>query len=46
MKDEYDFSGAERGRFYRPGAELAPPVHLAPTCWAIAWNAPARAVPR
>ena len=30
MKDEYDFSNAERGRFYRPGATLAPPVHLDP----------------
>jgi hypothetical protein len=28
MKDEYDFSKAERGRFYRPDAVLAPPVHL------------------
>jgi hypothetical protein len=30
MKREYDFSKAERGRFYRPRAELAPPVHLDP----------------
>ena len=30
MKDEYDFSGAERGKFYRPGAALLPPVHLEP----------------
>jgi hypothetical protein len=30
MKDEYDFSKAERGRFHRPGAELVPPVHLDP----------------
>ena len=28
MKDEYDFRGAERGRFYRPGAALVPPVNL------------------
>jgi hypothetical protein len=28
MKDVYDFSKAERGRFYRPDAILAPPVHL------------------
>jgi hypothetical protein len=28
MKDEYDFSKGERGRFYRQGATLAPPVHL------------------
>jgi hypothetical protein len=28
MKDEYDFSKAERGKFYRPDAVLAPPVHL------------------
>jgi hypothetical protein len=30
MKDEYDFSEAERGRFYRPGAAVSPPVHLDP----------------
>ena len=30
MKDEYDFSKAERGRFYRPDAVLTPPVHLDP----------------
>ena len=30
MKDEYDFSNAERGKFYRPGAKLIPPVHLDP----------------
>ncbi len=30
MKDEYDFSKAERGRFHRPGALLVPPVHLDP----------------
>jgi uncharacterized DUF497 family protein len=30
MRDEYDFSNAERGRFYRPDAELIPPVHLEP----------------
>jgi hypothetical protein len=30
MKDEYDFSKAERGRFYRADAVLVPPVHLDP----------------
>jgi hypothetical protein len=30
MKDEFDFSNAERGKFYRPGAQLIPPVHLDP----------------
>jgi hypothetical protein len=30
MKDEYDFSKAERGRFFRQDATLAPPVHLDP----------------
>ena len=30
MKDEYDFSKAERGRFFRQDALLAPPVHLDP----------------
>lgn len=28
MKKEYDFSKAERGRFYRPDAKLHLPVHL------------------
>ena len=30
MKEEYDFSGATRGRFHRPDADLIPPVHLDP----------------
>lgn len=30
MKEEYDFSGATRGKFFRPGAQLIPPVHLEP----------------
>lgn len=30
MNEEYDFSGAERGKFFRPGAQLIPPVHLEP----------------
>ncbi len=28
MKDEYDFSGGTRGKFYRKGADLIPPIHL------------------
>mgnify|MGYP001108073756 CR=1 FL=1 len=28
MKDEYDFSNAKRGKFYRPGAKLNVPVYL------------------
>ncbi len=28
MKDEYDFSKAVRGRFYRPDARLNIPVYL------------------
>jgi hypothetical protein len=28
MKDEYDFTGAERGKFYHKDAVLAPPIHL------------------
>jgi len=28
MKKEYDFSKAERGRFYRPDARLNLPVYL------------------
>lgn len=30
MKDEYDFSKATRGKFYRENATLVPPVHLEP----------------
>jgi hypothetical protein len=29
-KDEYDFSNAERGKFYHPDAVLTPPLHLDP----------------
>ncbi len=28
MKDEYDFSNAEKGKFYRPKEELRIPVYL------------------
>lgn len=28
MKREYDFSGAERGKFFRKGAELRLPIYL------------------
>ena len=28
MKNHYDFSKAERGKFYRPGAKLNLPVYL------------------
>jgi len=28
MKDEYNFSNAERGRFYRPNTQLKLPVYL------------------
>jgi hypothetical protein len=30
MRDEYDFSHCQRGKFYRKDAELSPPVHLEP----------------
>ena len=30
MKDEYDLSAAARGKFYREGARLVPPIHLEP----------------
>ncbi len=30
MKPEYDFSKAERGKFYRPNAETRFPVYLEP----------------
>jgi len=28
MKDEYNFSNAKRGRFYRPNTQLKLPVYL------------------
>ena len=28
MKEEYDFSGGERGKFHRPGARINLPVYL------------------
>ena len=28
MKDEYDFSKGERGKFYRPDAKLNLPIYL------------------
>ncbi len=28
MKDEYDFTNAEQGKFYRPLAELDIPIYL------------------
>ena len=30
MRDEYDFPKAARGKFHRPNASLAPPIHLEP----------------
>ena len=30
MNDEYDFTGATRGKFHRADAQLIPPVHLDP----------------
>ena len=30
MKDDYDFSKGERGKFFRKEATLVPPVHLDP----------------
>lgn len=35
MRDEYDFSKAERGKLHRPDAVLAPPVHLDPAILAF-----------
>lgn len=46
MKDEYDFSKAERGKFYRPDAVLVPPVHLDPEVLAfLTARAAARGMP-
>jgi hypothetical protein len=30
MKDEYDFTNAARGKFYKPNLRLIPPVRLEP----------------
>ena len=30
MKKEYDFSKGERGKFYRPDAELRMPIYIEP----------------
>ena len=30
MRDEYDFSKGQRGKFHREDAHLIPPVHLEP----------------
>ena len=30
IKDEYNFSNAERGKFYKPEMRLIPPVRLEP----------------
>jgi hypothetical protein len=30
MKDEYDFSNAQSGKFYKPDLRLIPPVRLDP----------------
>ena len=30
MKAEYDFSKAERGKFYQPGVEFSFPIYLDP----------------
>jgi len=45
MKDEYDFSRAQRGRFYRSDTNLNPSVHLDPDVLAfLAVRAEARGV--
>jgi hypothetical protein len=35
MKDDYDFSKGQRGKFYRRNAVLNPPAHLEPEPRAI-----------
>jgi len=45
VKDEYHFSNAERGKFFREGARLVPPVHLDPEVLAyLAERASARGI--
>jgi len=38
MKDEYDFLGGERGRFYKPDAETNLPVYLNADVFAFVQN--------
>jgi hypothetical protein len=38
MKDEYDFSSAERGKFYKPNLRLIPPLRLEPHVLAFLAN--------
>jgi hypothetical protein len=35
MKDEYDFSKGERGKFFRSGVVLNPPTHVYVELWAL-----------
>lgn len=35
MKDEYDFSGAARGKFFRPGAKVKLPYHRNSQSWLV-----------
>lgn len=35
MKDEYDFSGATRGRFFRPNAKVKVPYHRGSQSWLV-----------
>ena len=45
MKSEYDFSKAERGKFYRADAVLRQPIHLDPEVLAfLASRAEARGI--
>jgi hypothetical protein len=38
MKNEYDFSGGERGRFFKPDAEINLPVYLNADVFAFVQN--------
>ncbi len=41
MKDEFDFSKGERGKFFRGELEFSPPVHLAKGVThlsSVSWN--------
>jgi len=46
MKDEYDFSTAARGKFFRKDARLVPPVHLEPATGPISRTWPSPREPR
>ncbi len=42
MKENYDFSKGERGKFYHPDAEFSLPIYLEPTVFEFIRNIAAK----